>query len=152
MHSCYRHRSFLYLYRQTGFTLIELIAVMVITGILAVTASVRFTPTDIDLQTAKSDVIAALVFARETAMARTDGNSSVQFFATANSVDVQVNNVSIANGHESYPLTLKGTVSITSGTGTLSFNTLGETDSHTLGLTQGEFSSIITISGVGYAY
>ncbi len=138
--------------QQTGFTLVELLAVMIIVGILAATVSVRFSPSDIDLQAAKSDVLAALIFARETAMARTDGNSSIQFIATSTTVDVRINNTSISSGHETYPLTLKDGVTISAGAGTVSFNTLGETASHSFTLEQDAFSSTVTISGVGYAY
>jgi prepilin-type N-terminal cleavage/methylation domain-containing protein len=138
--------------RQSGFTLIELIAVIIIVGILAATVSIRFSPSDINLQAAKSDVLAALVFARETAMARSDGGSLVRFISTENTIDVQVNNASIASGHQIYPVTLKESVSITSGVGILDFNRLGETEVHSLVLSEGVLTSTITISGVGYAY
>lgn len=144
--------SFTQRYNQKGFSLVELIAVMIITGVLATAVSVRFTPTDINLQAAKSDVLAALFFARETAMARGDGNASVTFIATNSTVDVRVNNVSISSPAQSYPLTLKTSVSISAGTGVLAFNRLGESTAHSLSLTQGDFTDSITISGVGYAY
>jgi prepilin-type N-terminal cleavage/methylation domain-containing protein len=137
---------------QSGFTLIELMAVMIIAGILASTVSIRFSPSDINLQAAKSDVLAALVFTRETAMARSDGSSLVRFISAENTIDVQVNNVSIASGHQAYPITLKDSVSITSGVGVLDFNRLGETEVHSLVLSEGVLISTITISGVGYAY
>ena len=137
---------------QMGFTLLELIAVLIITGILAVSASVRFTTSDVDLQNAKSDLLAALIFARETAMARSDGSASIVVTTTSNSVDVRLNNSSISSTYEAYPLNLPSGVSISNGTGSLSFSALGEANAHSFTLTQGGFTETITVSGVGYAY
>lgn len=137
---------------QTGFTLLELIAVLVITGILAVSVSLRFSATDVDLQAAKSDLLAALIFAREIAMARSDGSANVVVVTTSNSIDVQVNGVSISSSYQSYPLSLPSNVSLSSGIGSLAFNRLGEAAEHLFTLTQGSFSESITVSGVGYAY
>jgi prepilin-type N-terminal cleavage/methylation domain-containing protein len=139
-------------YSQAGFSLVELIAVMIIVGVLATTASVKFSPSDIDLQAAKADVLAALIFSREIAMARSDGSSAVTFITTSSSIDVRVNNASIASASHSYPVTLKDSVTITAGVGTLSFNRLGESNPHSLTLSQDGFTDAITISGVGYAY
>lgn len=138
--------------KQAGFTLIELVAVIVITGILSVTVFVRFSGSDFDLQAAKSDVLAALVLARETAMSRTDGSAAVQVVATASGIDVQVNNNSIRSLAQAYPLSFSQGIQISSGTGVLSFNSLGETTAHSITLSQGGTTETITISGVGYAY
>jgi len=138
--------------RQSAFTLIELVAVLVIIGILATIVLLRSNPSDIVLQTAKNDVFAALVFARETAMARSDGSSAITLMTTENTVDVRVNNVSVNNINQVYPLTFPSDISITSADQLLAFNTLGETSEQTIILSDGERSLVITISGVGYAY
>ncbi len=137
---------------QRGFTLIELVSVMVIVGVIAVTVSIRLTPSDFYLQSAKADILSAIMTARETAMSRTDGNSSITLIATNTAIDVRVNGVSINTLAETYPLTLNTNVRLSTGVGTLTFNTLGETASHSFTLEQGDFSESITISGVGYAY
>jgi MSHA pilin protein MshC len=143
------------LYHQAAFTLIELIAVLVIVGILATTILIRVTPGDADLQTAKNDVLAGLIFARETAMARSDGASTVTFVITSTTgttIDVQVNGVSINNLNQSYPLILAGDVEITDSEQQLLFTNLGETTEQIITLEESGTSLAINVSGVGYAY
>ena len=144
--------SYFFREKQSGFTLVEMIAVMMITSILAVTLSVRFSATDIDLQSAKSDVLAALIFARETAMARSDGNSAITVVIATNSIDVQVNGESFSSPFQSYPLTFPPAITVDNGIGILSFSTIGETETYSIHLVQDEFLEIINVSGVGYAY
>jgi MSHA pilin protein MshC len=144
------------LYSQAAFTLIELIAVLVIMGILATTVLIRVTPGDGNLQAAKNDVLAGLVFARETAMARSDGESSVTFAitntTTETTIDVQVNDASINNINQSYPLILSGDVIITSTVSQILFTNLGETAEQAIVLEDDDRSLTINVSGVGYAY
>ena len=110
-----------------------------------------------NIQTAKNDLLAGLIFARETAMARSDGSSVVKFIATETSIDVQVNDTSIRNINQSYPLTLSDDVTITSidsisGEQQLQFTHLGETIEQTILLEDEDLSLTISVSGVGYAY
>lgn len=145
------------LYYQSAFTLIELIAVLVIVGILSATILIRITPGDANIQTAKNDVLAGLIFARETAMARSDGSSVVKFIATETSIDIQVNDTSIRNINQPYPLTLSDDVTVTSidpisGEQQLQFTHLGETIEQDIILEDEDLSLTISVSGVGYAY
>ena len=144
------------LYHQTAFTLIELVTVLVIVGILATTVFIRFTSNDADLQVAKNAVLAGLIFARETAMARSDGASTVTFViatgGTEASIDVRVNDTSIDHIDQLYPLTLPSDVTITPADQQLLFTNLGETTQQTITLEDNGVSLVLNVSGVGYAY
>lgn len=137
---------------QAAFTLIELIAVLVIVGVLSTTVLIRFSPSDLALQTERSHLISALVFARETAMARSDNNSIVMLLATENSIDVQVNGVSVNNFDQAYPLSFSDGVTLSSGDVNVLFTGLGETDAQTMTLSKGGQSVVVAVTGVGYAY
>lgn len=140
------------LYRQFAFTLIELMAVLVIVGILATVIIIRFTPGDIHLQLAKHQVMSAFIFARETAMARSDGSEDIRVLISETGIDVRSNNSSIDNMNQPYPLTFANDVSITSGDNIISFNALGETEADSVTVSDGDRSLTITVSGVGYVY
>lgn len=143
----YRHLAHHY-----GFTLVELMAILVIVGILATTALIRFTPGDVNLQITKNQTMAALVFARETAMARSDGSVVITVVVSEQGVDVRSNGTSIHNLDQRYPLTFENNVSLTSEHSVLTFNALGEVEETVIRLTEKEQSVEITISGAGYAY
>jgi len=125
---------------------------MIIVGVLSTTAIIRFSSSDTELQSAKSDVLAALVFAREMAMARSGGNNTIQVVLSATSIDVKSNNVSQSSSSQNYPLIFSSGIQISSGTGTMNFNAIGETNARSVVLTQSSRSVNITVSGTGYVY
>ncbi len=57
--------------RQRGFTLVELVAVLVLMGVLAVVAVGRFDPADFRLREARGELLSALRFAQEQSLAHT---------------------------------------------------------------------------------
>ena len=76
--------------RDKGFTLIELIAVIVILGIVSVSISSRFANTTVfELQQSRDDTVAALLFAQQVAMARDSASNPIRFISSGNSITVQ---------------------------------------------------------------
>ncbi|UTF61393.1 prepilin-type N-terminal cleavage/methylation domain-containing protein [Gilvimarinus sp. DA14] len=137
---------------QSGFTLIELIAIIVILGVIGITISARMPDGDIAaVQSSRDDLIAALFFAQQKAMAQSDI-----------SLEINTGSVSVARGgndiivhQDAYPRAFASGVTATN---TLSFayNKLGAivglTEPEQVTLQKGSTSATITIEPSGYAY
>jgi MSHA pilin protein MshC len=137
--------------RIKGFSLIELITVMILVGIISVTlfsrlGSVNTAP----VQSGRDDLIAALFFAQQQAMMR----SNISLELTANSVSVRENNIPIAVASDFYPLTMPAGVSLPALT--LNYDKLGRTTATQIVLTGSGNSSGVTatiqVDASGYAY
>lgn len=138
--------------RQRGFSLIELITVIIVLGIISVLAFARFDNADTAaVQTGRDQVLNALFVAQQLAMARSP-DDSVQVSLSATSVDITENDVSLTRSGVSYPLTLPEGVSITGGTGDYDYDKLGRTTPATIALSRGGTSASITLEASGYAH
>lgn len=136
---------------QKGFTLIELIAVIVISSVLFIALGNRFTGFTFTVQAGRDDVVAALFYAQQIAMARDSIDNPVQFIAAVDSIDIRENGVSLSN----YPLKLPNGVAITSGDATLNYDKLGRVNTATdilIVLGAADASATITVDPSGYAY
>ena len=141
---------------QQGFSLIELIAVMVIISVIAVTAAVRLIPSSVfELQAARDQLVAALFYAQQKALY---SPLSVRVITMGHSVDVRVdgNNDGVFSATESirfgavqYPLELVGGISISSHT--LNYNALGESPAASITLTRDTKVVAIAVSESGFA-
>lgn len=135
--------------RASGFSLVELIAVLVIVGILALTLAGQFSAGSmVQLQASRDSLVAALFAAQQRAMAQVN---DVRVRTVGTSVDVQQLNggtwQSVRVGNVQYPLTLSSTVSIH----TLTYNRLGQTQEVTIDLDQGESSASVRVSTSGFS-
>ena len=131
-----------------GFSLIELIAVMVIVGIIAVTASARFASTDLArLQASRDDLVAALFFAQQIALARSSDTNPITVTVSSGGVSVTENGTPIGVHQVTFPA---GVIATT--TPNFSYDKLGRTTGASITLTAGGNNATVTVSGSGYAY
>ena len=134
---------------QTGFSLIELVAVLIITSIIFIYIGDNLGQRGLELQTTRDDVVAGLFYAQQVAMARQTTANPVRFVSDGiASVDVQETGVSIAG--DGYPLTLPTGFSLSAAT--LVYDKLGRTTAATLTLTGSGSSVNITIESSGYVH
>ena len=83
-------------------------------------------------------------------MARDSSSNPITVVINTNSIDVQENGVSIDLPNIDYPISLPNGISVTSGTGTLQYDKLGNTSSTTISLNSG--GVIVTVEVSGYAH
>ena len=135
---------------QSGFTLVELVVVIVLLAVLASVATSRFTDSALfRLQTTRDDIVAGLFYAQQLAMARGD-TATIEFDATANSINVQQDNTDLATSP--YPLALPSDLSLSPIT-TLVYDKLGRTANTTFTLTDSSgATATITVEATGYAH
>lgn len=139
---------------EQGFSLLELITVMILLGILSVTLFSRLGPVSTAaVQSGRDDIIAALFFAQQTAMMRSSGGN-IELQLTTHSVSVTENGQPIRVAADYYPLALPQGVSATPAT--FVFDKLGRTTADTITLTgsgnTAGTSAVIQVEASGYAY
>jgi MSHA pilin protein MshC len=134
--------------QERGFTLIELITVVILISIISVTLFSRLgSVSTANLQASRDDLIAALFFAQQTAMAR----SGVQLVLTSNSVSVTENGTPLIVHSKGYPFTFPSGVSTSALS--LTYDKLGRTTATTITLTgNGGASAVVTVEASGYAH
>lgn len=129
-----------------GFTLVELIAVILILAALAVAATPRFMSGEsISVQTVRDSIIMAFAQAQQIAMAQ--GEASV--VVTSTSIDVRSSGVSVSWPGASNPYNFPSPARVSSGTGIWQFDKLGRTESGTIVIND---QVSITVEASGYAY
>lgn len=137
--------------KQSGFTLVELIAVLTLVGVLSVVLMSRMSGFSAShVQAGRDDVIAALFFAQQLAMSE----NNVRVLVTANSIDVQRNNVSVALGPDFYPLAMPSDLTLTPSSAQFVYDKLGRTSAGSIQVQtkDGRYSSQVQLEATGYAH
>lgn len=145
----------MYRYGSNGFSLIELIAIIVVLGVLAVVTASQFVGNaSAQLQASRDSIVAALLSAQQLAMAQTD---PVQVSVSGSSVDVRrdagTGFGSINVGGVQYPLDISP-VSLDGPTVTVGYDRLGRTLSGTdtsIPLKVGDSTVAVTVSPSGFS-
>ena len=142
---------------SSGFSLIELVAVMVIVSVLATVAVVRIMPSAVhEIQAAKDQLASALAYAQQRALYTPH---TVRVILSGNQIDIRedLNDDSsyseaerIRHGAVQYPLTLVNQVQVSSHI--LDYDNLGEIPAPvSVTLSKGARSVTLSISLSGYA-
>jgi len=138
-----------------GFTLIELIAVIIVISIMSVTLFSRLgSVSNANVQAGRDDLIAALFFAQQTAMSR----SGITLLLTASSVSVRENGTPLVVHSKGYPLSFASGVTATAAPGgvplTLTYDKLGRIATKTTITLSGPSSTtaVVTVEASGYAH
>ncbi len=122
--------------RQSGFTIVELVAVIVITGIIAAIAAPRFIGVDaFDARGSFSTLVSALRYAQKTAIAQrttvcmsVDTTTKIVTLTYRNSADCSLASTGTATDpatQAAYSKTLSNNVTITAPVSTIGFDGLG---------------------------
>jgi MSHA pilin protein MshC len=134
---------------QTGFTLIELVTVIVIASIIFVYVGSNAGQPGLELRATRDDVVTGLGYAQQIAMARQAVANPVSFVSDGiSTIDIQENGASIAG--DIYPLTLPANMSLTALN--ISYDKLGRTTSSVLTLTSANGSATVTVEDSGYTH
>lgn len=138
-----------------GFTFVELIAVLLIVGVLTVVTTSRFTSSAAyELQATRDTLVAAFRSAQQLAMTR---SAPVQLSTSSNQIDIRIdsdgNNTfdvseSVTMDGKRYPISIRTSQSLDPAT--FLFDRLGRTSAANLDLTQGSSSVLIAVSSNGH--
>lgn len=144
--------------KNRGFSLVELIAVMVIAGILAaVTLGNRVSGTSLQLQASRDSLVAALHSAQQLAMNRAHDTalrvgSTVDLLMDTDNDGVFDDESSVVFGGVRYPISLPNGISLNEDCGgQLRFNRLGQTGGCTLTLNKAGQSIQTQVYPSGFA-
>lgn len=138
-----------------GFSLVELVAILVIVGVLAVTAASKFgQAASQEVMTRRDDLIAAVSLAQQLSMVRTN---DVRLSVNGSQIDVQENSgsfTSVRMGNVQYPLDISPVV-VNGGPYIIEFDRLGRVVSPAAPLNlvvqRGTASKTVTISPSGFS-
>ncbi|GLS26718.1 Tfp pilus assembly protein FimT/FimU [Marinibactrum halimedae] len=136
---------------RNGFTLIELITVLLIVAIISVYVGNRFSSIDSNLSSGRDDLIAALFFAQQIAMSRDSAANPITFVTSGAAIDVQASGASLSSAGVQYPVVLSNGVTVSPAV-TLAYNKMGETTATVFTLSHDGASTQVTVEASGYVH
>jgi MSHA pilin protein MshC len=138
-----------------GFTLVELIAVLLIVGVLGTVVTTRLIPSSsFELQASRDQLVAAFLSAQQLAMAQQD---RVRILTSGATVDIRrdqngdgsfANSESVSIDGVQYPLSVSGATTFSSTS--FDFDRLGRTSSGFITLTLRSNNTVLTVNEAGY--
>ena len=133
-----------------GFTLIELISVLLLVGILSAVVATRIASDGAErVQQSRDLLIAALFFAQQQAM---DVDAAVALQVDATSINVTLDGTPTRAEGYVYPANLPTGVSLSPVT-TFTYNRLGETTPASIRVLHTDGSEVtVTVAATGYAF
>ncbi len=137
--------------------MIELVAVLIIIGLLAATATSTLIPsTSFQLQASRDQIVTAFFSAQQKAMTQLD---PVAVFTSANQIDIRQDSnndgtftasESVTVGGVTYPVALLANQTLTGAT--FQFDRLGYTTPGSVTLSQNGANVAINVTATGYSY
>ena len=138
--------------RIAGFTLVELISVIVIVSIFFIIIALRFPNSNTQMMLVKGQILSSLRHARQIALSRARTDSSVSLVLSSDVIDLREGSNSVIFPDDAYPIALPAGITLEQGEGTYTFDRLGNTSANTIRLSDGENFVDIVLSKGGYAY
>lgn len=142
---------------HSGFSLVELIAVLVVVGVLAAVVSSRMiSSTTFQLQAGRDLLITALFSAQQKAMAQL---APVRVTVSGTTIDVRLDSNGDGSFSQSeslyvagtqYPLRVDGGVVLSARS--FDYNHLGHTTPAVISVSKGNQSVAVTVTATGYVY
>lgn len=143
------------MHRQSGFTMVELIAVIVVIAAISVTVTQRLIPASTyQLQAARDQLVTAFVAAQQRAMVRsaavriTTSGSQVNILEDTDSDGIP--DASIILAGQSYPLSLQASANVSSAS--FDFDRLGHTTAGVIVVSVGAANVNVNVTATGYIY
>jgi len=118
---------------------------------MSISVASRFSGQSAAVQASRDDVVAALFYAQQIAMARDSAINPIQLVTTATSVSVTENGTPLLHAGVQYPLVLGSGVTLLVTVNPLDFDKLGRTTASSFTLSKSGVSATVTVSDSGYA-
>ena len=138
--------------QQAGFTIVELIAVMVIISVIAVSFSSLLRDGSSNVLAGRDDLVAALFYAQQVAMARDSNTNPITFrIINNNTITVEENGSPLTDGGVTYPLNMPAGITLAPTNLMRDYDKLGRTTATVITVSGGGGSAQVTLSASGYA-